>query len=228
MFTDAGPKFSTRVKPIIDPFKMKTKPGPGLYDPEKPKTSIGYSMRKKPDSASKYMTPGPGAYGDPREQHYKTLPGSKIGKDQRKSNHFLHNSSYKKQDPGRYSLHSFASNDLMGVPKYSFSKDQRDKMRKTTHPGPTSYNIGTKISDGVASYSMPGRRKDLRPKLGVGVPGAGAYDPEVSPVKKNGPLFSVSKSKRDGELKIFKNTPGAGHYGDTAQKVVRAKSASWR
>ena len=37
-FTQAGPKFTTRVKPFIDPFKMKTDPGPGLYDPEKPKT----------------------------------------------------------------------------------------------------------------------------------------------------------------------------------------------
>ena len=37
-FTDAGPKFTSRVKPFIDPFKMKTKPGPGFYDPQKPQT----------------------------------------------------------------------------------------------------------------------------------------------------------------------------------------------
>jgi len=46
-YTDAGPKFTTRVKPEINPFKMQTKPGPGLYDPEKPKTNIKYSMRSK-------------------------------------------------------------------------------------------------------------------------------------------------------------------------------------
>ena len=39
-FTEDGPKFTTRVKPFIDPFKMKTEPGPGLYSPEKPKTNI--------------------------------------------------------------------------------------------------------------------------------------------------------------------------------------------
>ena len=32
-FTQAGPKFTTREKPFIDPFKCRTKPGPGLYDP---------------------------------------------------------------------------------------------------------------------------------------------------------------------------------------------------
>ena len=146
----------------------------------------------------------------------------------RKSNHFLHTSSYQKQDPGKYSLHDFASNELMGVPKFSFSKDLRDKDRGGAHPGPTSYKIGTRMSDGVPCFSMPGRRKDLRPKVGVGVPGAGAYDPDNKCAKKNGPMFSVSKSRRDGELSIFKNTPGAGTYGDTATKVNRAKSASWR
>lgn len=51
-YTESGPKYSTRVKPFIDPFKMKTKPGPGLYDPEKPKTALHYSMRKKPADSS--------------------------------------------------------------------------------------------------------------------------------------------------------------------------------
>ena len=63
---------------------------------------------------------------------------------------------------------------------------------------------------------MPGRRKDLRPKVGVGVPGSGSYDPRHATVKTNGPMFSVSKSRRDGELQIFKNTPGAGTYHDPA------------
>ena len=31
IFTDDGPKYTTRVKPYIDPFKMKTDPGPGQY-----------------------------------------------------------------------------------------------------------------------------------------------------------------------------------------------------
>ena len=79
---------------------------------------------------------------------------------------------------------------------------------------------------------MPGRRKDHvtvdRLRHGVGVPGAGVYDPRDSYSKKNGPLFSVSKSKRDHDIKLYKNTPGAGTYEpDCATKVVRASSASW-
>ena len=61
-FTKAGPKFTTRVKPYINPFKMKTEPGPGLYSPEKPKKDIQYSMRKKPNGSVGQLTPGPGAY----------------------------------------------------------------------------------------------------------------------------------------------------------------------
>lgn len=84
------------------------------------------------------------------------------------------------------------------------------------------------MADGVPCFSMPGRRADLRPKLGVGVPGAGNYEPMNVSSKKNGPQFSVGKSRRDGELSIYKNTPGAGTYGDKAAMIVRAKSASWR
>lgn len=129
IFTDAGPKFTTRVKPFIDPFKCRTKPGPGEYEPEKPKTNILYSMRQKPAQSMNNLTPGPGNYEDDRVLHYSTIPGSKMGKDLRKSNHFIHTASHKKQDPGRYNLEDFANNERMGVPKYSFGKDIRDKDR---------------------------------------------------------------------------------------------------
>jgi hypothetical protein len=228
VFTDAGPKYTTRVKPHIDPFKMKTDPGPGQYEPEKPKTDIHYSMRKKFNGTTGKNTPGPGQYIDDRAMHYASIPGSKIGKDARISNHFLHTASYLKQDPGKYNQHEFPNNELMGVPRYSFSKDNRMRDLKKGPPGPGNYEIATKMADGVPCYSMPGRRKDLRPKVGVGVPGSGQYEPTHSFVKKNGPQFSVSKQRRDGELGIFKNTPGAGTYGDTAANIVRAKSASWR
>lgn len=75
---------------------------------------------------------------------------------------------------------------------------------------------------------MPGRRKDLRPKVGENGKGPGQYDPFHNSIKKNGPLFSVGKMRRDGEIGIFKNTPGAGTYADEAVRVNRAKSASWR
>lgn len=59
---------------------------------------------------------------------------------------------------------------------------------------------------------MPGRRKDLRPKSGRDAPGSGTYNPLINGVRKSAPSFSVSKTKRDGSLGLFTNTPGAGHY----------------
>lgn len=86
-FTEAGPKFSNRVKPFIDPFKCRTKPGPGFYEPIKPQTQIHYSMSKRLTASSfaaTKKTPGPGAYIDERAAHYASIPGSKIGRDCRK------------------------------------------------------------------------------------------------------------------------------------------------
>ena len=207
---------------------MKTEPGPGQYNPDPSKTNIRYSMRQRVNGSINRLTPGPGTYQDERVLHYKTIPGSKMGKDMRKSDHFLHTASFKKQEPGRYTMHNFANNELMGVPKYSLSKDMRFKNRGANQPGPGNYEIRTRMADGVPCFSMPGRRADLRPKVGSGVPGSGTYNPEVNSAKKNAPYFSVGKSRRDGELNIYKNTPGAGTYGDEAAKVIRSKSASWR
>jgi len=44
----------------------------------------------------------------------------------------------------------------------------------------------------------------------VGVPGSDTYNASDKYSKKNGPLYSLSKGRRDGEMGIFKNTPGAG------------------
>lgn len=45
------------------------------------------------------ITPGPGQYTDVREKYYNNIPGSKIGKDNRKSN-FLETPSTSKPSPG--------------------------------------------------------------------------------------------------------------------------------
>jgi len=80
---------------------------------------------------------------------------------------------------------------------------------------------------------MPGRRKDHltieRLRLGVGAPSCGTYNPkDINSTKKSVPLFSVSKQRRDGELALFKNTPGSGAYHpDSAIVQVRASSASY-
>lgn len=96
-----GPRFTTRCKPGINsellskgitatPFKMRTKPGPGNYDPPTSGAfkKLSYSMNginekqvKGTDSA--WQQPGPGNYDDCIKLHYSSIPGSKIHKDNR-------------------------------------------------------------------------------------------------------------------------------------------------
>ena len=63
-----GPKYILGLKPELNPFKNKTEPGPGLYDPKKPDRQFSYSIRKKnaADLSDFKITPGPGHYIDER------------------------------------------------------------------------------------------------------------------------------------------------------------------
>ena len=47
---------------------------------------------------------------------------------------------------------------------------------------------------------MPGRRSDLRPKSGRDAPGAGTYNPNLDPMRRSAPSFSVKKDTRDSGL----------------------------
>jgi len=59
-----GPKFTARVKPKIDPFKMKSDPGPGFYDPPSSGAfkKISYSLAGTGNSTIDMTAPGPGSY----------------------------------------------------------------------------------------------------------------------------------------------------------------------
>ena len=102
----------------------------------------------------------------------------------------------------------------LGQPRYGFGTQSRCRNFKNDLPGPGSYNINTTIgpASGVPIYSMPGRRKDLRPKTGVGVPGSNVYNPKDNLVTTAAPQFSVSKNQREKDAKKLWNTPGSGTY----------------
>jgi hypothetical protein len=59
---------------------------------------------------------------------------------------------------------------------------------------------------------MPGRRKDLRPKSGRDAPGSGAYSPNVNPMKRSTPSYSLTKTIRNPGAGRYDATPGMGDY----------------
>lgn len=67
-FITAGPKFTTRIKPYIDPLKCRTKPGPGDHDPKIQFSEVKYSIGNKLSRSIDPMKvpPGPGSYNDMR------------------------------------------------------------------------------------------------------------------------------------------------------------------
>ena len=155
-----------------------------------------------------------------------------MGKEVRKGD-FLKTASFAKQEPGRYEIKGFTNDMYVGVPNQKFGLDKKLKDIKGQTPGPGNYEENRTIGTmGVPQYSMPGRRKDYvsieRQRLGVGVPEGGIYNPNDKSSKKNGYSYSVKKARRDGELGIFKNTPGSGAYHpDASLKIVKTASASW-
>lgn len=85
------------------------------------------------------------------------------------------------------------------------------------------------VKAGVPAYTMPSRKKDLRPKTGTDAPDAGNYDPSLrySSVKLAPPKYSVSKSKRDGDLKLYTDVPGATAY-TPSHTLTKTHSAQWK
>ena len=135
-------------------------------------------------------------------------------------------------------MKDFATDVYAGVPICKFGTDKKARQFKEGVPGPGRYDELRNLATGSCStktaprFSMPARRKDhvsIERKLwGSGVPGSDTYNPSDKYSKKNGPLFSVSKGRRDGELAIFKNVPGAGTYHpDGGINMVKCRSASW-
>lgn len=57
------------LKPELNPFKNRTEPGPGQYNPNKNSTKLSYSISKRmnEETIAEKMTPGPGQYKDIRE-----------------------------------------------------------------------------------------------------------------------------------------------------------------
>lgn len=73
---------------------------------------------------------------------------------------------------------------------------------------------------------MPDKGKDHRPITGKDAPGPGNYDPNIDPIRKSAPNFSVSKQMRD-KLSTSYSGPGASTYNIT-DTLTKTHSANWR
>lgn len=122
---------------------MRTKPGPGHYEPPVDGSfkRLSYSMSGINEKFVKgtdrnFTIPGPGNYENCIDQHYRSIPGSKIHKDQRKS-YFLKTASTGVPAGCNYEKPNFEK--LNYFPKYSFGKEQRDVPLPRGPPGPGMY-----------------------------------------------------------------------------------------
>jgi len=158
-----GFRFTTRCKPGINselngsqgitatPYKMRTKPGPGHYQPpvDGPWKKLSYSCsgvnEKFVNGTERSFTiPGPGNYENCIPQHYSSIPGSKIHKDPRKS-YFLKTSVSGNPDPGNYEKDGFTK--LNANPKFQFGKEQRDVPLPKGPPGPGTYDYINQVGN---------------------------------------------------------------------------------
>ena len=67
--TADGPRFTSRPKPFINPFKNRTTTGPGDYNPNVSSVkqfAPAFSMGEKLDARRSFNSPGPGYYDDGR------------------------------------------------------------------------------------------------------------------------------------------------------------------
>ena len=158
--------------------------------------------------------PGPGAYDSMRYSKYANHNGSKIGKDIRES-FFLVDPRHLSADLGSYQVIEFASWSL-GAPSFGFGSQVKFVKKDKDHqPGPGSYKIASSIGEksGTPGYSMPGRRKDLRPKLGVGVPAPNFYTPKDAITSHSVTSFSQSREPKDPNyIKTYPLTPSCTKY----------------
>ena len=124
-----GPQFIMGDKCPKDPFKNKSKVGPGQYNPKDQPTQLSYSIRTRDKSANleNKISPGPGHYNSLQDLYYKNIPGSKIGRNERKSDNFIHTASVKKPAPGQYNGGSHTMVDKNSAPKYGFGSSSREK-----------------------------------------------------------------------------------------------------
>lgn len=78
---DEGPKYGMGSKTVYNKNPLLTNTGPGDYNPEKPKTTLSYTLTGRSKGPVDLGLPGPGHYDNTKKP--KFIPGAGLGKSPR-------------------------------------------------------------------------------------------------------------------------------------------------
>jgi hypothetical protein len=78
---DDGPKYGMGLKTVYNKNPLLTNTGPGDYNPEKPKTTLSYTLAGRSKGPVDLGLPGPGQYDNTKQN--KFIPGAGLGKSPR-------------------------------------------------------------------------------------------------------------------------------------------------
>ena len=207
-------KSNKRVKPGShrgDKSKIDT-PGPASYNPQKPKTVIGFSMGNKTFNfvSEKVSELGPGQY-DANYSSVKPVVTNTIGRGKRTP----------QEPPNVPGPGAYSAAEIKEVPQFVFPKEPRGKRFIPDYPGP-------------GEYSIPGLTDELKHKMGKTILprrplitkdssdlGPGAYNAKLPTTS---PSFSVGRGKRPDIIGVSQK-PGPGAYAPKDQTAgVHSKS----
>jgi hypothetical protein len=237
-----GPKFSMSTKLKAQQGSYVENPGPGAYEPSRPKSAPSHSMTGRPKDNQLSITPGPGAYNDAdkrkdlghapsysmrvklESKHGSYIevpgPGAYNGDPSRtKTQAAMYTMTGRPSDPktaevpGPGAYGQDASPVKPRSPSYSM-RVKTAEPKSLEVPGPGAYSSND-LHQAPPSYSMA---KKLESKHGtyIEVPGPGAYTSNVSPVKPHSPVFSLSSRMKPLPLP---DNPGPGAYNATVKSV---------
>ena len=223
-----GPKYSMATKSgAFDPTKTSFAPGPGQYEinTKNRPSSAKYTMRAKPYSKNREITPGPGNY-NLRTDKDTQVPSYKFGHDKKRGLEY-DNARYV-PGPGNYEYNADILHEKH--PKFSFGKELRGDNKGYKTPGPGQYEYKKYIGNDGPKITMSAK---FNSRLAEGdqryVPGPGQYDEtNTNKYKNKNPSYRIGTAKRQGLYNSVDN-PGPGQYApDKYTNNVRPKTPSWK
>ena len=220
-----GPKYTMSTKAGLKESKEKLlNPGPGHYNQAlRINQTCCYTFGLKTKIKERDPTPGPGNY-TLRKDKDLIIPSYLFGKGKREDDIVKR----RKLIPGPGKYEYFADFIKIHKPKYTFSRQKKNRDYSTISPGPGTYNHKEFIGKEATKKTM-GIKKSLS-NIDI-TPGPGQYkltNPNIYLHKI--PNIKLGKARRVSDLNDLRNTnPGPGQYDDiNTIKNILVKNPSWK